>query len=123
MLRVYDIDKSLEFYQTVLGLKLIKTRDFKEAKLYYMAEKDEDPKLALCYNYEHYEKYTRGTYFGYVGFEVASIDDFTKKLESLGLEYERLPFMTEHGYRLAFIKDPDGHMIELVEPVVEKKSK
>jgi len=117
MLRVYDIEKSLDFYQNVLGLKLIRTRDFKDAKLYYLAQKEGDPKLALCYNFNHYEKYTHGIHFGYIGFEVDSIDKYEQKLSSLDLEFERKPFVTEHGFKLAFLKDPDGHYVELVEPV------
>lgn len=116
MIRVYDIDRSLEFYQTVLGLKVIKTRDeFKGAKLYYLAENENDPYLTLCYNFHHPEKYNHGTHFGHIGYTIKSMEEFTQKLKNLGIGYSREPFKTESGYTLGFIKDPDGVNIELVE--------
>lgn len=116
MIRVYDIDRSLEFYQTVLGLKVIRTRDeFKGAKLYYMGASEKDVLLTLCYNFNHPEKYTLGTHWGHIGYEIDSMEEFSKKLDNLGIEFDRQPFKTEGGYLLAFMKDPDGITIELVE--------
>jgi len=114
MLRVYDLEKSLEFYQKVLGLKILDTRDVKGAKMYYLAKESGDPMLILCYNFHHPEKYTHGTHFGNIGYQVDSIKEFGEKLASLGIEFERNPFDGPDGL-LAFIKDPDGHFIELIE--------
>lgn len=116
MIRVYDIDRSLEFYQNVLGLKVIKTREeFKGAKLYYLGEKEGDPLITLCYNYKHPEKYSHGTHFAHVGYDVDSMEQMSLHLKNMGIEFEREPFDTESGYRIAFIKDPDGINIELVQ--------
>lgn len=115
MIRTYDIDVALEFYQNVLDLKVISVRDFKEAKIYYLAANEEDVKLALCYNFDHLEKYTHGSHFGYIGYEINSMEEFSCKLKELGMSFYREPFQTEDGNTWAFIKDPDGHAIELVE--------
>lgn len=116
MIRVYDIDRSLEFYQNVLGLKVIRTREeFKGAKLYYLAESEADPILTLCYNFKHPEKYTHGTHFGHIAYNIDSMEKMTQHLKNLGIDYEREPFETEGGFMLAFIKDPDGINIKLVQ--------
>lgn len=116
MIRVYDIERSLDFYQNVLGLNIIRTREeFKGAKLYYLAKDDQGPLLTLCYNFHHPEKYTHGSHFGHIGYEIDSMKAFEAHINSLGIHFDREPFETKAGYLLAFIKDPDGIMIELLE--------
>lgn len=116
MIRVYDIERSLDFYQNVLGLEILRTRDeIKGAKLFYMGINDSSPYLTLCYNFHHPEKYTHGSHFGHIAYEIESMKEFEEHIESLGISFDRLPFDTKNGFRLAFIKDPDGVMIELVE--------
>lgn len=115
MIRVYDINKSLDFYKNVLGLKVIKVRKLKDAELHFMAEKDGDPTIALCFNYHHPEKYSQGSHFGHISFEVKSMEDFTSHIKNLNIEYDRKPYVTDDGFILGFLKDPDNHSIELVE--------
>lgn len=115
MLRVYDIEKSLNFYQNVLGLNVLYTLELPEAKLFYVAKDEGDVALELCYNYSHPEKYTHGTHLGHVAYKVASLDEVNRKLNNHGLEFERPPFESQDGCRIAQVKDPDGHLIEFFE--------
>ena len=59
--------------------------------------------------------YTNGNAFGHFAFGVDSMDEFTKKLHSMGYEYLYEPYyMEEAGSTIAFIKDPDGNEIEII---------
>ena len=63
--------------------------------------------------------YEIGTGFGHFAFSVKSLDEFTEKLHSFGYEYLYEPFdLNGKGTKIAFIKDPDGYEIELIEKVV-----
>lgn len=118
MIRVSDIDKSLKFYQEVLGLKLNRTKELKDkATLYFLTDEKSCCEIELTYNHELPEGgYSHGSYFGHLAFETENMDKFTEKLKQGGLDYDRAPFnITEEGPKIAFIKDPDGYSIELIE--------
>ena len=115
MFRVNDIDASLKFYQEVLGLKIVDKIDFQDSALHYLAVNEDAPRIVLCYNANHPETYTPGSSFGYVTFEVPSIEDFSARLQKAGYAFHREPFTISQGEQVAFVKDPDGHSIELIE--------
>lgn len=115
MLRVYNIEKSLDFYQNILGLNVLSTLELPEAKLYYIGKDETDVTLELCYNYCHPEKYTHGSHFGHVSYKVDSLNELEKKLNEYGLNFERPPFQSSDGCKIAQVKDPDGHLIEFFE--------
>lgn len=115
MLRVYDIENSLVFYQNVLGLNVVKTLELKDSKLYFLAKDPEDPNLMLCYNYNHPEKYAHGNYYGFVGFEINSMEEFQANLKKQNGHFDREPFVSDNGTLIGFLKDPDGHRIEILQ--------
>lgn len=119
MVRVSDIAKSLKFYQDVLELKLDRIKELKAhaATLYFLKDETGDCEIELTYNHSLPQGgYVLGTQFGHFAFEVESMDEFGKKIIELGYDYERPPYrLTEVGSLIAFIKDPDGMMIELIE--------
>ncbi len=117
MLRVKDIDKSLRFYTELIGLKQLRKMELKAATLYFLSDERECCTIELTYNHEQPEEgYSHGSYFGHLAFEADSLDEFTEKLHAFGLEYTRPPFLVkEGGPKIAFLNDPDGYSIEVIE--------
>lgn len=120
MIRVKNIDESLKFYTELLNMKLEKKKRLEDCELYFLNDEEGTVQLELTYNDEIPEKgYDLGNGFGHFAFSVKSLDEFTKKLHDLGYEYLYEPFdLTGKGTKIAFIKDPDGYEIELIEKVV-----
>ena len=119
MIRVKNIEESLKFYTQVLGMKLDEKRRLEDCWLYFLSDNDNTCQIELTFNDETPDGgYTIGNGFGHFAFAVESMSEFTKKLESLGYEYLYEPFdLTGKGSMIAFIKDPDGYEIELIEKV------
>lgn len=115
MIRVSNIKKSLDFYQNILSLKIKRTLELKNAKLYYLTDNEGKVEIELTYNNEPVESYNMGSGFGHFAFGIVNIDDFTKILEKNNLSYDREPFEVMPGLKIAFIKDPDGYAIEIIE--------
>ncbi len=116
MIRVKDIEKSLKFYQELLGLKLTHTMNLDDCKLYYMEDEITGVEIELTHNFKIPENgYEKGTQFGHFAFEVASMNEFSVKLHAFGLEYSCEPFEIKAGIKIAFFEDPDGREIEVIE--------
>lgn len=117
MIRVKDIEKSLKFYKDLLDMKVVKTKNFDDFDLYFLTDKNGIVQLELTYNKEAPENgYEIGTGFGHLAFRVDSLDEFSNKISALGYEYLRTPYkLSPTGSTIAFIEDPDGYEIELIE--------
>ena len=120
MLRVRDLDASLKFYTGLLGMRLIRKNDYPEGKftLAFVGYGPEETNtvLELTYNYGDNE-YEIGTAFGHIALETPDIYETAEMLRSGGAEIVREPGPMKHGKtHIAFIKDPDGYLIELVQP-------
>ena len=120
MIRVKDIEKSLKFYTEVLDMKLDSKKRLEDCWLYFLSDEENTCQIELTYNDETpADGYTLGSGFGHFAFSVESLSEFTKKIEKLGYEYLYEPFdLNGKGSMIAFIKDPDGYEIELIEKVV-----
>ncbi len=120
MIRVKDIEKSLKFYAEVLDMELDHKKRLEDCELFFLRDKENTCQIELTYNDETPENgYEVGTGFGHFGFAVESLDEMTVKLEKLGYEYLYPPFdLNGKGSKIAFIKDPDGYEVELIEKVV-----
>lgn len=120
MIRVKDIDASLKFYTELMNMTIDKQKRLEDCTLYFLNDEEGTCQLELTYNDETpKEGYTNGTAFGHLAFSVTSLDEFTKKLHDLGYEYLYEPFdLNGKGTKIAFVKDPDGNEIELIEKVV-----
>jgi len=120
MIRVKDIDASLKFYTEVLNMKLDKKKRLDDCWLYFLTDEDNTAQIELTYNDETPENgYEIGTAFGHFAFSVESLEQFTEKLHKLGYEYLYEPFdLNGKGTKIAFVTDPDGYEIELIEKVV-----
>jgi len=119
MLRVGDLATSLRFYTEVLGLKLHRQKDYESGKftLAFLGYPDEtsEPFLELTHNWEtsHYEL---GNAYGHMAFGVEDIYSTCHKIESRGGSVIRPPGPMKHGTSvIAFIEDPDGYKVELIQ--------
>jgi lactoylglutathione lyase len=119
MLRVGDLDRSIAFYTTHLGMKELRRRDVPEGKytLAFLGYGDEATHtvLELTYNYG-VASYEMGTAFGHLAIGVPDIYGLCERLRAAGVKITREPGPVKFGTTLiAFIEDPDGYKIELIE--------
>ena len=119
MVRVKDIEKSLAFYTDVLNMKLDHKKRLEDCWLYFLTDEENTCQIELTYNDETPEGgYELGNGFGHFAFSVDSLDEFTDKINKLGYFYLYPPFdLNGKGSKIAFINDPDGYEIELIEKV------
>jgi len=120
MLRVGNLQRSIKFYTEVLGMTLLRQKEYPEGRftLAFLGYGDEknNTALELTYNWDtdHYEL---GSGFGHLAVEVEDIYQATEKIRSAGGTIIREPGPMNAGTTLlAFIADPDGYQIELLEP-------
>lgn len=120
MIRVRDLDRSLDFYMRLLGMKLLRRNDYPEGKftlayLGYGAE-ETDTVVELTHNWGQETPYELGSGFGHLALGVPDIHATCEQLASEGIAIPRPPGPMKHGSTLiAFIEDPDGYKIELIE--------
>ncbi len=119
MIRVKDIEKSLAFYTDVLNMKLDHKKRLEDCWLYFLTDEENTCQIELTYNDETPEGgYELGSGFGHFAFSVESLDEFTDMINKLGYSYLYPPFdLNGKGSKIAFINDPDGYEIELIEKV------
>jgi lactoylglutathione lyase len=113
MVRVNDLNKSLEFYCEHLGLKQLQRRDFEEARfslVFLAAQGDEEAQVELTYNWDP-EEYDEGRNFGHLAYAVDNIYAACQKLMDAGVTINRPP---RDGH-MAFVRSPDNISIELLQ--------
>lgn len=120
MLRVYDLEKSLDFYTRLLGMKLLRKNDYPsgEFTLAFVGYGDEaaNAVIELTHNWGQNEPYQLGTGFGHIALGVPDIYAVCDQLAKEGVKIPRPPGPMKHGSTvIAFIEDPDGYKIELIE--------
>lgn len=120
MIRVRNLEKALDFYTKLLGLKLTEERRLDDCTLYFLTDEESGVQVELTYNDETPEEgYVNGNAFGHFAFYCDNLDEFTNKVTAFGYEYLYEPFdLNGKGSKIAFIKDPDGNEIELIEKVI-----
>lgn len=116
MIRVKDIKKSLKFYEELIGLKVSRTMDLDDCRLHFLTDGVSNVEIELTENFETPDGgYSLGEQFGHFAFETKSLDEFSAKLKDFGLEYLYEPFEIKPSLRIAFIQDPDGREVEIIE--------
>jgi len=118
MLRVTDLQKSISFYTDILGMQLLRRKDFPDGKftLAFLGYGDEaeNTALELTHNWE-VGSYELGTAYGHIAIEVEDVYAACDAIKAKGGEVVREAGPMKHGSTiLAFVKDPDGYMIELL---------
>ena len=119
MLRVVDLEKSLAFYTEVLGMKLLRRKDYPEGKftLAFVGYDDEEHSavIELTHNWG-VEKYDLGNAFGHIAIEVEDAYAACGKIKSRGGKVVREAGPMKHGSTvIAFVEDVDGYKIELIQ--------
>jgi len=119
MLRVTNLEKSLSFYQDVLGMNLVSKDEYPEGKftLAFLSfgKTKSDPCIELTFNWGR-ESYTFGDAYGHVAFACQDIYKTCEKVTALGGKVVRAPGPMKHGTTIiAFLEDPDGYKIELIQ--------
>ena len=121
MLRVGDLDKSIDFYVNKLGMSLIRRKDYPHGEFTlafvgYGSEKDNSV-IELTHNWsKNSEDYELGDKYGHIAIGVKDIHRTCQDLEDNGCKVTTKPkTMKNSSTLLAFIEDPDGYKIELIE--------
>jgi len=125
MIRVTDLDRSIEFYSDALGMRELRRETFAEGRftLVFIGYGDEasNAVIELTHNWDS-NSYQHGTSYGHIALEVEDINEACIRLVKMGVTVVREPgpmmyAVDETGHRevIAFIEDPDGYKIELIE--------
>lgn len=119
MLRVGDLDRSIDFYTRVLGMELLRRKDYPDGKFTlafvgYDAE-DKAAVLELTYNWGT-DKYDLGNGYGHIAIEVENAYQACETVKANGGTITREAGPMKHGSTvIAFVQDPDGYKIELIQ--------
>ena len=120
MLRVGNLERSIEFYTDVLGMKLLRQKDYPDgnftlAFVGYGSEA-ENSVIELTYNWDQHE-YNMGDAFGHLAIQVEDVYQATKAIKQQGCKILREAGPMNAGNTIiAFVEDPDGYPIELIGP-------
>jgi len=123
MLRVKDLQKSIDFYTRLFGMTVFRRRDNEGGKYSVVflgyGDENEQPAIELTYNWGKDDDYDKGDGYGHIAIGVPDIYGLCDMLEKEGAEIPRPAGPLKHGGPnasiIAFVKDPDGYMIELGE--------
>ena len=119
MLRVGDMQRSIDFYTRVLGMTLLRTTDRPDQK-YSLAfvgygSNPDQAEIELTYNYG-VDRYELGTAFGHIALGVADVYGTCDRIRAAGGQITREPGPVKGGTTvIAFVQDPDGYKIELIQ--------
>lgn len=120
MIRVGDLERSVDFYTRVLGFTEVRRSEYPDGKftlafLRAPGDAEDGPMLELTYNWG-VSQYDPGSGYGHVAFQVDSMAEIGERLQASNRDYSWGPGKTPDGMTtMAFIDDPDGYRIELLE--------
>jgi len=119
MLRVGDLERSLAFYTEVLGMRLLRRKDYSDGRftLAFVGYGDESNStvLELTHNWDT-SSYEIGTGYGHIALGVDDIQATCEAMAAKGGRVVRPPGPMKHGTTvIAFVEDPDGYKVELIQ--------
>ena len=120
MIRVFDLERSIDFYCRLMGMTLLRKREV-EAGRYTIAfvgygDDAANTVVELTYNWDQKEPYTIGSGFGHLAIGVSDLHGTCAALQKEGVKIPRPPGPLKFGtVNIAFAEDPDGYKIELIE--------
>ncbi|MES0872951.1 lactoylglutathione lyase [Sinimarinibacterium thermocellulolyticum] len=117
MLRVGDLERSIAFYTEVLGMKLLRRKDYPDGQftLAFVGYGDGDAEIELTYNYG-VDRYELGNAFGHIAIEVDDAYAACEEVRRRGGRVTREAGPMKHGTTvIAFVEDPDGYKIEFIQ--------
>ncbi|MEQ8490343.1 MAG: lactoylglutathione lyase [Marinovum algicola] len=120
MIRVRDLEKSLDFYTRLLGMKELRKKDFDGGRFTLAfvgyGSEDDHTVIELTHNWDQEDDYDKGDGWGHIAIAVPDIYATCEALAAEGVAVPRPPGPMKHGSTvIAFIEDPDGYKIELIE--------
>jgi len=115
MLRVRDLDAALDFFVTKLGLRELRRQENQAGRFTLVflgtGASGDTAEIELTYNWDAKEAYPTGRFFGHLAFQVEDIYVTCEHLQASGVAILRPP----RDGRMAFVKSPDGHSVELLQ--------
>lgn len=118
MLRVGDLDRSIRFYTEILGMKLLRRKDYPDGRFTLAfvgyGDESENTVIELTYNWDT-DSYDLGTGFGHIALEVDDVYEATAQIRNHGGKILREAGPMNAGTTIiSFVEDPDGYPIELI---------
>ena len=120
MLRVGDLERSIAFYRDILGMQLLSRKDYPDGKFTlafvgYGSEDEGNTVIELTHNWDT-SSYELGNAYGHIALGVDDIYGVAEKIRAAGGKITREPGPMKHGTTvIAFVVDPDGYKIELID--------
>ncbi len=123
MIRVYDLDKSLDFYCRILGMKVLRSTEYPSGRFTNTfvgyGPEDDNTSIELTYNWDQKTPYEKGDGWGHLALNVPDVYQACKDLSAAGANVVRPAGPMQNGTRvIAFVEDPDGYKVELLAPRV-----
>ncbi|HDL16607.1 MAG TPA: lactoylglutathione lyase [Rhizobiales bacterium] len=118
MIRVLDMERSVDFYDRAFGLKVADRFDFDDFTLVYLRNAENDFEVELTLNKGRSEPYTHGDAYGHLAFAVENLDAEHARFADLGLNPKDIVEFERDGALMArffFVEDPDGYKIEMLQ--------
>jgi len=120
MIRVLDLEKSIDFYTRLLGMQLLRKKDYPtgEFTLAFVGygSEDDEAVIELTHNWGQKDAYSLGDSWGHLAIGVDDIYGVCERLAAEGVKIPRPPGPMKHGGSvIAFVEDPDGRKIELID--------
>ena len=115
-IRVQDLEKSVKFYEEIIGLKEVERRDYPEFKftLVYLAFEEGSYELELTYNYAS-EPYDLGNGYGHIAIGVDDLEKTREKYKTKVAEVTDIKGLSDKAASYFFVFDPDGYKTEVIQ--------
>jgi lactoylglutathione lyase len=115
-LNVVDLDRSIEFYTSQIGLRFVSRREVKQNNAEIAFLKDDSEGALELTHWRDKKSLTEGENFDHIAFETDDIDATVEELRAHGVTIAMEPFSLQgSSSRIAFVKDPDGNWLELIQ--------
>ena len=118
MIRVFDLERSMDFYRKAFSLELVERLDFDDFTLAYLRNAENDFEVELTWNKDQSEAYDHGSGYGHLAVCVDDLESEHARFEKLGMAPRKLVEMKHAGElltRFFFVDDPDGYSIEVIQ--------
>ena len=118
MIRVLELDRSIDFYRRAFGLEVAKRLDFDDFTLVYLRNSEADFELELTWNRDQEAPYTHGSGYGHIAMVVDDCQAEQERFVQEGFNPNPVVQFKPDGALLAkffFVQDPDGYKVEVIE--------
>jgi lactoylglutathione lyase len=118
MIRVLDLDRSIEFYSHAFDLQIADRIEFDSFTLVYLRNEEADFEVELTLNHGRTEPYRLGDGYGHIAFSTANLEDLHRRHTEAGFQPKDIKALSRDGKlvgRFFFVDDPDGYKIEVLE--------